>query len=62
MDQLQQYLENILNEHHQKEYGSLCSHMDTWQQNNSSNRRENPKPLKKETSRSLVCMPVLVTT
>ena len=29
MDQLQQYLQNILTEHLQKEHGSLCSHMDT---------------------------------
>ena len=63
MDQLQQYLQNILTEHAQKKHSSHCRHMDTWQQNNSSNRvGENPNSLKTETSRSLVCMLVLVTT
>ena len=57
------YLQNILTEHHQKEDGSLCSHMDTWKQNNSRNRLgENTKSLKSETSRSLVCKLVQLTT
>ena len=62
MDQLQQYLQNILTEHLQKEHGSLCTHMDTKQQSNSSHRLGKiTKSLKSETSRSLVCMLVLVT-
>ena len=35
MDQLQQYLQNILTEHLQNMHGSLCSIKFTWQQNNS---------------------------
>ena len=63
MDQLQQYLQNILTEHLQNMHGSLCSIEFTWQQNNSRQRLgEITKSLKSETLRSLVCMLVLVTT
>ena len=63
MDQLQQYIQNILNEHLQNMHGSLCSIKFTWQQNNSRQRLgENAKSLKSETLRGLVCMVVLVTT
>ena len=63
MDQLQQYLQNILTEHLQKEHGSLCRHMDTKQQNNSSHRLSKiTKSPKSETLRSLLWMLVLVTT
>ena len=62
MDQLQQYLQNILTEHLQNMHGSLCSIKFTWQQNNSrQGLGEITKSLKSETLRSLVCMLVLVT-
>ena len=35
MDQIQQYLQNILTEYLQNKHGSLCSIKITWQQNNS---------------------------
>ena len=35
MDQLRQYLQNILTEHLQNMHGSLCSIKLTWQENNS---------------------------
>ena len=38
MDQLQQYLQNILTEHLQNMHGSLCSIKFTWQQNNNRQR------------------------
>ena len=41
MDQLQQYLQNILTEHLQNMHGSLCSIKFIWQQNNSRQRRRN---------------------
>ena len=63
MDQLQQYLQNILTEYLQNMHGSLCSIKFTWQQNNSRQRLgEITKSLKSETLRGLVCMLVLVTT
>ena len=62
MDRAQLYVQNILTKHTQNKHGSHCRHMDTWQQNNSSNRQQNSKYLETETSRSLVCMLVLVTT
>ena len=63
MDQLQQYIQNILTEHLQNMHGSLCSIKFTWQQNYSRQRLgEITKSLKSETLRSLVCMLVLVTT
>ena len=63
MDQLQQYLQNILTEHLQNMHGSLCSIKFTWQQNYSRQGLGGiTKFLKPETLRSLVCMLVLVTT
>ena len=63
MDQLQQYLQNILHEHLQNMHGSLCSIKFTWQQNNSrQGLREITNSLKSETLRGLVCMLMLVTT
>ena len=63
MDQLQQYLQNILTEHLQNMHGSLCSIKFTWQQNYSrQGLRENTKSLKSEILRGLLCMLVLVTT
>ena len=63
MDQLQQYLQNILTEHLQNMHGSLCSIKFTWQNNNSRQGLGGiTKSLKPETLRSLVCMLVLVTT
>ena len=40
MDQLQLYLQNILNEHLQNMHGSLCSIKFTWQQNYASHHRD----------------------
>ena len=62
MDIAHLYQQNILIEHTQNKHGSLCRHMDTWQQNNSSHRQQNSKSLNTETSRSLVCMLVVVIT
>ena len=63
MDQLQQYLQNILAGHLQNMHGSLYSIKFTWQQNNSRQRLgEITKSLESETLRGLVCMLVLVTT
>ena len=63
MDQLQQYLQNILTEHPQNKHGSLCSIKFTWQQNYSRlGLREITKSLKSEILRGLICMLVLVTT
>ena len=63
MDQLQQYLQNILTEHLQNMHGSLCSIKFTWQQNYSrQGLGEITKSLKSEILRGLLCMLVLVTT
>ena len=63
MDQLQQYLQNILAGHLQNMHGSLCSIKFTWQQNNSRQELgEITKSLKSETLWSLVCMLELDTT
>ena len=61
--QLQQYLQNILTEHHQNMHGSLCSIKLTWQQKYSrQGLGEITKSLKSEILRGLLCMLVLVTT
>ena len=62
MDRAQLYLQNILTEHHQR---SMDLSVDTWIYSNKITAvtdLEKLLSLKTETSRSLVCMLVLVTT
>ena len=63
MDQLQQYLQNILTEHLHIMHGFTCIIKLTWQHNVAdSDLAEITKSLKLATTSTLLCMLVLVTT